>query len=236
MEHEFGEGRPLFEELLLLALRDDRGTVRGGTWPDIAIAGGILSELALRNVITLDETKRSNRVRLHQGSLELKHPLLSAAVEMIRAAKRPRSAQRWVSRFSSMKQLRARAAGELVRTGVLGEEEHRVLRLFRRVRYPLRQPGVQEEIYDRVRQAVHSDAQVNVRTASLVGIAHATKLLASVFDRKELRRRRRRIREIMDSSPEAVAANEAVKAVQAAIIASTAAAGAAVSAGSAGSN
>jgi hypothetical protein len=71
------------------------------------------------------------------------------------------------------------------------------------------------------------DGPVDVRTAALVGVAHATSLLSPIVERRRLRERRKRIESIMESTPGAAAANDAVQAVQAAIIAATVAASAA---------
>jgi len=103
----------IFEELLLLALRDEKGTVRTGSWPHLAIGGGILSELALHGFIDLEKRRRTDRVVL-RGSPAPGHPLLSRGIARISEAKRPASAKTWVMRFAKMKGLRAAAAARLV--------------------------------------------------------------------------------------------------------------------------
>ena len=216
----------IFEELLLLALRDEKGTVRSGTWPDLAVGGGILSELALGGYIDLEKRRRSDRVVL-SGSEAPAHSLLVRAIREIADARRPTSAKNWVMRFAKMNGLRAEAAQRLVERGILGEEEHRILLVFSQTRYPERDGTAEEEVVERVRGAVLSEGTVDVRTASLVGVAHATNLLGPLFERRQLRERRKRIESIMESTPGAAAANQAVQAVQAAIIAATVAASAA---------
>lgn len=225
----------IFEELLLLALRDEKGTVRTGSWPDLAIGGGILSELALTECIDLEKRRRSDRVVL-QGSPAPGHPLLARAVAEISGAKRQASAKTWVMRFAKLKGLRADAAARLVERGILGAEEHRILLVFSQTRYPERDGRAEAAIVDRVRDAVLADETVDVRTAALVGVAHATSLLNPIFERRQLRARRKRIRSIMESTPTAAAANEAVQAVQAAIIAATVAASAAATSAAASSS
>lgn len=223
----------IFEELLLLALRDEKGTVRSGTWPDLAVGGGILSELALGGYIDLEKRRRSDRVLLRDANAP-DHPLLVRAIEQISGAKRLTSAKNWVMRFAKMKDLRADAARHLVERGILGEEEHRILVVFSRTRYPERDGAAEAAVVERVRRAVMSEGTVDVRTASLVGVAHATNLLGPIFERRQLRERRKRIDSIMESTPGAAAAKQAVQAVQAAIIAATVAASSAAS--SAGSS
>ena len=195
-------------------------------WPDLAIGGGILSELALQGFIDLEKRRRTDRVVL-RGSPAAGHPLLARAVAKISEAKRPASAKTWVMRFAKMKGLRADAAQRLVDRGILAEEEHRILLVFTQTRYPERDGTAEAAVVDRVRDAVLGDGTVDVRTAALVGVAHATSLLNPIFERRHLRRRKKRIQSIMESTPGAAAANEAVQAVQAAIIAATVAASAA---------
>lgn len=213
----------IFEELLLLALRDRKGTMRSGSWPDLALAGAVLSELALQEAIELEQ-KRRRSVVIPRGGEGLEHPLAIRALERMTEARRPISAQSWVTRLAGMKRLREEAAGRLLERGVLRREEDRILLVFRRLRFPQEDSAPQDAVVERVRRAIRSEGNVDVRTASLVGIASVTNLLQPFFERKELRQRRRRIKAIVEANPAAVAANEAVKAVQAAIIASTAAA------------
>lgn len=225
----------IFEALFLIGLKEEKGTFRGGSWPDLAIGGAVLAELALDEQIQLAETRRSHRVTLREGA-RADHPLLAAAIERIRAARRDVSAQRWVSRFSSLKNRRDLACHDLVVDGVLGRDRGRILWAIPYTRYPVLHAQDRAALVERVRSAVMTDESLDARTASLVGIAHATKLLNPFFERHELRQRRGRIKEIMEATPVGEATNEAVKAVQAAIIASTAAATTAAAAGASSSS
>ncbi|NBC30081.1 MAG: hypothetical protein GVY29_08845 [Spirochaetes bacterium] len=224
----------VFEALFLIGLTVEKGTFRGGSWPDLAIGGAVLAELALDEQIRLDPTKRGHRVTLRDGA-RAEHPLLAAGIARIRAARRNASAQRWVSRFSSLKDHRDLASHDLVADGVISKEVAKILWVIPYTRYPVRELELRSALVDRVRTAVMTDQSLDARTASLVGIAHGTKLLNPFFERRELRQRRARIEEIMDGSPVGDATREAVKAVQAAVIASTAAATAAAASSASGS-
>ena len=148
---------------------------------------------------------------------------------------RDASAQRWVSRLSSLKNRRDLASRDLVTDGVLGRERGRILWVVPYTRYPVLDAQARSALVERVRSALMTDESLDARTASLVGIAHATKLLNPFFERRDLRQRRGRIKEIMDGSPVGAATREAVKAVQAAVIAATAAATAAATSSAPGS-
>ena len=222
----------LHEELLLLALRDDRGTLesRAGMYRH-ALAGALLAELLLARRISIGETKRK-LVDL-VDSAPLRDPLLTEALDLIASAKRRRAAATWVGKLAGMKRLRHRIAERLCRRGILRESEGRVLLIFSRKVYPTVDPGPERHLVERLREAVYSDTEVREpRTAILVALAHGTGLLAAHFPRKELRGRKRRLEAITSGDIVGEAAREAVRAAQAAVIAAATAATVATTAGS----
>ncbi len=82
----------IFEELPLHALRDDTRTIRSGTRPDFAVAGGMLLELALANSIDVKPTQRTDRVIPTEGA-KPDHPLLKIVSDKMVGAKRHTSAR-----------------------------------------------------------------------------------------------------------------------------------------------
>jgi hypothetical protein len=87
---------------------------------------------------------------------------------------------RWTSRFDWMKPNGATALP-------FAKERGRILWGIPYTRYPVLQPQDRAALVERVRSAVMTNESLDARTASLVGIAHATKLLKPFFDRRELR-------------------------------------------------
>jgi Golgi phosphoprotein 3 len=218
----------LHEELLLLALRDEKGTVhsRAGML-GIALGGGILSELAMAERVRVTEDKRPfvelvDRKRLGDD-------VLDDCLTRVRDARRRARAATWVSRFAQLSGLRNRVAAGLCRKRVLREDEDRVLWLFRRKLYPERDGRYEQRILTRMRKAIFSESQrVEPRTAMLVSLADAAGLLAIPFTRRELRERKERLKELREgqalSGATHAAVQAAVQATQAAIIAATTAA------------
>ncbi len=212
------------EELLLLALRDAKGTVHGQAgFYQYALAAGVLAELLLQKRIAIvDARKRMVEV---VDDTPTGNELLDECLERIYTAKRRQRLQTWVQRIGNRSKLKHDVARALCRKGALREDEDRVLLLFRRRLYPEQDPRFEQRIIERLRKAIFSDSgKVDPRTAVLVSLAHGTDLLAIPFKRKELRERKQRIKQITDGEVLGKVAKEAAEAVQAAIIAATTAA------------
>jgi hypothetical protein len=214
----------LHEELLLMALKDAQGTIesRAGMY-GYALGGAILAELLLAGRVTVDDDKKK-LVNFVPGPI-LREPLLDECLDLIGSAKRRRRATAWVERFATIKNLKHRVAQGLCRKGVLQASEDKILWLFTRKIYPERDPIPERRIIERVEQAVFGDAaEVDVRTATMVALAHGTDLLPIHFDKKRLKSRKARIKQITDGQLLGVAAREAVQAAQTAAIAACSAA------------
>ena len=221
----------LHEQILLLALRDERGTTEGkaGMWR-LAFGGAILAELALEERIAIDPGKKA-LVRVTDRS-SLGDPVLDDALARIADAKRPAGAARWVSRLANLN-LRRESARGLCRRGILHETRDRILFLFTRTCFPTVDPAPERSLIAAIRAAVASeDGAVDGRIAALVGVAHAAGTLRVVFDRKTLKARRQRIERLAADHVAAAATRAAVQAVQTAVmIAATTAATSSAAAG-----
>ena len=88
----------LHEVLLLLALRDEKGTIDASVHYPHALGGAILAECLLTNRISIDTSKKSKKVIL-LDSTPFGNPVLDECLEKIRMKKKPDSAQNWESMF-----------------------------------------------------------------------------------------------------------------------------------------
>ena len=212
------------EELLLLALRDEKGTIHSkASMCNFAMAAGMLAELLLAERIAVSDDRRKFVDVVN--SKPLGDPLLDECLAKIEQAKRRARLQTWVMRFAQIKRLRHRVAADLCRKGALREDEDKVLLIFTRKLYPERDARFERRIIERLRKAVFSDARtVDPRTAILVSLASSTSLLAIPFDKRELRSRKARIEQISQGEALGRAACEAVQAAHAAIMAACTAA------------
>jgi Golgi phosphoprotein 3 len=206
----------LHEEVMLLALRDEEGTIASGTMYRYAISAAILAELLLNKRISIEEGKKKlvNII----SSIPLGNSLIDECLEKISKAKRRASLQTWVSRFSGIKNLKHRAAQQLCDRGILRATEETVLLIFSRKIYPEINPGPEGKLIERLKHAIFTDSRdIDPRTVVLISLANSTGLLKIVFDKKKLKSRKARIKEIVDGEVTGKAAKEAIEAIQAAV-------------------
>ena len=220
----------LHEQLLLLVLRDRKGTVdyRAGFY-NLAMGGAILAELALAGVIRIEESRKAF-VEATPVTGRPRDEIMAEALDRVRNSKRRRRASSWVSTFGNLKRLRHRTALGLCRRGILRTKESQILLVFRRKLYPTIDPGPERELIARLREAVMGDGEIEAGLGVILSLAHATGSLRIHFERKELKARKARLKaitkgEVFGLAPGHPAASVAATqhAVRAAVAASQAA-------------
>lgn len=212
----------LYEQLMLLMLRDDSGRMESHTENyQLALGGALLADLMLAGTIRIDSgDKREVRV------VETKHPrdpLLRECIDLVSDHKRPLAAADWVSHFGGLKRLRHRVAEGLCRRGILKVDAEQVLFFFTRAVYPTIDAEPEQHLVERLREAVLGNArEIDSDISLLVALAKATDLLRIHFGKAELEVRERRIEEIargeLAGSVTAAAVQAAAEAAQAAVM------------------
>lgn len=208
----------LHEEILLLALRDDKGTIDVGSMYAFAVGGALLAELTVRGRIELVGPAKKRFVELLDPA-SVGEPLLDETLDRIATARRRGSVGTWVSRLAGSKKLRDRLADGLCRRGILRAEEKGVLLFFKRRIYPALDPRAEREVVQRLRDAVFSDGEVEARTVVLLSLADGAGLLSMVFEKKALKKRRGRIKDLVEGEAIGKAVRSAVEAAQVAMVA-----------------
>lgn len=205
------------EEVLLLALKDEEGTIHSGSHYTMAMAAALLAELLLGKRIAVDDSKR--KLVDCVDPTPVGDPLMDRALERIRTAKRRASLQTWVGRLSNREHLKHGTAKRLCAKGILRAEEDKVLLLFKRRIYPESDPAAERELTGRLERAIFGDSRdVDPRTVVLLSLADAAGLLRHTFDKKELKRRKMRIEQVVNGEMTGKAAKEAIEAIQTAVI------------------
>ncbi len=209
----------LHEEIMLLALRDEQGTVVGGTHYSFALGGAILAELLLQERVKVDDSRRKKLLTV-KSAKPIGEPLLDECLEKVRSAKRRASLQTWVGRFAGIKQLRHRVALALCERGILRADEDTVLLIFKRKVYPELDPKPERELIERLRQAVFTYTnELDPHTVVLAALAHGSGILKVVFDKKKLKARKKRLEQLTKGNVAGKATKEAIEAMQAAVVA-----------------
>lgn len=224
----------LQEEILLLALRDEAGTVAADHTYHFALGGAILSELLLGNRIAIDEGRSRDHTAgfgawLRQAFTEknlvdladnrpLGDPLLDECLGRIATAKRRASMKTWITRFAHVGKLQHRIAEGLCRRGVIRADTGTILLIFKRRIYPELDPRPERAVIERLRKAIFTDTrEIDPRTVVLISLADSAGVLRIPFGRRELRARRKRIEQITSGELMGKATKQAIQAAQAAV-------------------
>jgi hypothetical protein len=217
-------GRPelrLHEEMLVLSLDDEKGTIRASNYK-YGVSAGLLGELILEGRAELKPGPKPSKDRIVPANPKLlSDPLLDEVLRKIHESRKQRSPKDWVARLAQMGGLRKRVATALVRRGVLRERSARILLLFPWTFYPTLDPAPKRRVVERIRAAVEGDEEVDERTAIAVAVASATGILKPVLGKSLLRERKERIRRIADEQVLASAAKRAVEEAAAAAAAAS---------------
>lgn len=211
----------LYQECLLLALRDDTGTRDPYANLGIGLGGAMLADLLLLGRVEVEVDRKRSFLKLLDAS-PTGDELLDDCLAKLKKAKRRAQIGTWVQRFAALRDLKHRAARGLCDRGVLKEEQGTVLLLFKRRIYPELDGRVEKEILERLRKAIFTRTrELDPRTVVLVSLADKTGLLRANFDKKKLKAQKRRIEQVSEGECIGAAAKEAI---QAAITAATMAA------------
>jgi len=208
----------IYEEILLLALRDKEGTMLFGINYPQAIAGALLAELLLKNKIEIENSGKRKFVKLvnkkSTGDL-----LLDECINKISSAKRRARPQSWVQRFANLSRLKHKAAQSLCRKGILKLEEDKVLLLFNRKIYPEVNPRPEKHLMDKLNNAIFGTIkEIDPEVVILISICNSTGILKQIFDKHKLKEKKDRIKEITSGNLIGKSTKGAVEAMQAAIM------------------
>ena len=174
----------LADEIVVLVLDDSTGEVESTYLPvaDVAIAAGVLMELALQGRIDTDLT-----------SLFIVDPaptgdqLLDAFLKEIAAEQERHSSAWWINELSQRHtELLPRVLQRLVAAGILREEERMFLWVFPHRAYPPVSGREEREAKARLMSVLFNDEIPEPRDTLLLGLANATGALSKVLTDEEL--------------------------------------------------
>ncbi len=195
----------LYEDLLLLALHDEQGTVRLGVSDAHAMAGALLAELVMMG--RLKTSGESLEVEVVDGA-PIGDALLDQVLDFVRESKEPKPLRHWLSHITHWKNLRERVADQLCDRGLIERKDETVFFVFKKTTFPELDGTHERTIVDHLRRVIFEDVQdVDARTVMMLSLAFHTRILEVVFDSKELAGRKQRIQSVIqgDASGEVVA-------------------------------
>ena len=188
-------GLTLADEIVVLMLDDETGDVRLDcrAVADIAIAGGLLMELALLGRIDTDlETLFLADARSTGDDL------LDAILAEIADAPARKSSAWWIEQLGSRQGgWLERILTRLVAAGVLREEERSYLWVFSRRAYPQISGREEREAKGRLLSVLFNDDIPDPRDTLLMGLANATGVLFLILSEAEVAKARSRIVQVI---------------------------------------
>ena len=185
----------LADEILVLMLQDDTGTIRPEctTVAEIAIAGGILMELALLAKIDTD-----------LKSLFIVDPkpvgdeLLDDALQKIASEPKNRSSAWWIRMLGLQSgDLSGRVLGRLVHAGILRTENKQFLWVFSRRAYPQTSGREEREAKARILSVIFNDGVPDSRDTLLLGLANSSGILSALLPPEDMRNASSRIEQVV---------------------------------------
>jgi len=206
------------EDLLLLLLDDDTGKLTGTSYPQPALGGALLIELALVEAVAVEEKKglwKSAKVRPTTAVPD--DAVLRAGYDLV--AEKERGAQDLVDRLG--KGLKERLADRLVERGLLERREDKVLGMFPRTRWPAADRAHEEQVRRSLTAVLVSGAEPDQRTAALIAVLSAIDKAHKIVDHQGMSSRdvRKRAKQISEGAWAAKAVRDAISASTAAIAA-----------------
>jgi hypothetical protein len=206
----------LFEEIFLLCIHEDKGTVMASKEDDLGfvLGGALLAELALVRKIGLKDNQR----------LEVLDPtppeddILSEVFETIKAAEKERKISYWVDVLSQKpEKLRKRVAKRLAHSGVVSQEDDRFQWVIPTPTSPDTNASAKYLMKNRIRDLVLASSQAEEREIALLSLVKASGLIDFIFVKDERKLADRRIHELVVGEALKNPAIQAIEAIAVAI-------------------
>jgi hypothetical protein len=215
------------EELLLLSLSPEKGTVVNGAREQlkVGLAGALVAELALAGLVEVRD-----RTFVVVGDAPAA-PLLRDVHRELATGRGRRSKGQLRRLDRALGRVWPRIVDGLVASGALDRRQDRVLG-FPVTRHPVLDERAYGEVLDRVRRAATSPGEIDPRTAVLLALAGPCRLLEVVApEHADRRYAKLRIAAATSSTPVAPVVKAVIQEAQAAVAAGIAAAAVAGSSG-----
>ena len=184
------------EEIMLLILDEEAGRFSAADRPDVdlALAGGVLMDLALESRIDTDTRKLVLVSAEPTGDA-----LLDAVLAEIAAAEYTRDARYWVEQVQRRAgEIRETAVAQLLEQGAVERRGNRFSRVFRSPQYPVAEGADREvrEVKERIRDLLFGDDIPDPRDVVLVCLCDVCRLFPGLLTADELDRVYPRIAQI----------------------------------------
>ena len=216
---QYGRAMTLIaEDLLLLLLDDEGGTLPSGLAVKEVLGGAVLVELAMLEAVEVRKAGSWGRSKVYAtGRAAPEDPELRDA--LARVEEKDRTAQDLVGRLG--RGLKERLTDRLAERGILERRDGRVLGVFPHTTWPAADTAHEGEVRRALTAALVQGFTPDDRTAALIALLHAVDRAHKTVDSQGLGSRavKKRAKEIAEGDWAAKAVRDAVQASQAAMVA-----------------
>ncbi len=180
------------EELLLLALNDEKGVIIDKTSVKYGLIGAVLMDLALRNRIDTDPENLMIVDTTPTGDA-----ILDEVLTKIAQSSTDKTIRYWIVNLSyDSKAIEEKLLNRLIQKGILKKKEQKILWVFSLRRYPVQDKKEEKEVKTRLREVIFSDMIPDPRDIVLTSLIKACYLTNEIFSDKEINVVRERIEQI----------------------------------------
>ncbi|MCE0535415.1 GPP34 family phosphoprotein [Kineosporia rhizophila] len=172
------------EDLMLLLLDDEKGTIHSESSAPYLLAGALLSELTLLERVAQGEKEGlfGRRKLLPLGQGPLPDPLLQEAYDEV--VDKPRDPQSVLSKIS--KDLHKRVPARLAERGLVRLEQKKVMRIFSQTRYPSIDQSRERAVRNEIRAVLADGLTARSRVAALIALLSAGNSLKHVLKEQDV--------------------------------------------------
>ena len=152
----------LMEELLLLALDDEKGKIICSSSHALpyGLRGALLLELFLAEKIDVVDKKIVVINKNNTGN-----EVLDNALNIIDTYHKQKTVKFWITKLTSkMKELRKDLLNQLIAKGILEQQDKKVLWVIPATRYPTKNPVIENRVRKRIIGIVLHDEQLDERS------------------------------------------------------------------------
>lgn len=199
------------EELLLVALDDDTGSLHSSEAVAAGLAGARLLELTLAGRLAIEDKRVVVRDASPTGDA-----LLDGGLADIAASTRARKPDHWVGKLK--KGARDATLARLVERGLVRPEERKMLGLIPVTRHPAADGSAEREIRARVHQVLVHQHEPSERTGALVSLLHACGLVDDAVPKENFRDAKRRAKALAKGEQMGAAVSHDIASMQAAVV------------------
>ena len=180
------------EELLLLAINDEKGSLFPTVSFRFALVAAILLQLELENYIEYKDKK----IILKKRTCKENH-IFNEVLKHIKEFPKEKNTRFWISKIDTkMRKLLPKFLDQLAREKILYKRDKKFLGIFNLKRYPVKDTASKSEIKNRIRETILNNKKPDKKTIELTVLVNTCGLINKFFTKEERNHVKTKIKEI----------------------------------------